>query len=94
MPPPQSISGRNRRGAVQLCRKLAALNSTCCAPPLENPLACHISETPMHPKATADPLGNSLNFGDANTVINNPTFGLAESGEGGRTIELQARFQF
>ena len=48
----------------------------------------------MHPKATADPLGNSLNFGDANTVINNPTFGLAESGEAGHTIELQARFEF
>jgi hypothetical protein len=35
-----------------------------------------------------------FNFGDANTQINNPTFGLAESAEGGRTLEIQARFQF
>ena len=37
---------------------------------------------------------NSFNFGDANTNIADPTFGLATSATAGRVVELEARFQF
>jgi hypothetical protein len=35
-----------------------------------------------------------FNFGDPNTVINNPVFGQALTATAGRVLELEGRFRF